>query len=396
MAARQSRRVGREVPVPILSAPRATIYAEALEQEKLRLDAMQAAGFPMEEELLMSTPIAERRQQAMQHLAGIPEASTSSSSTTPAIGNGDLNVWAQAMAAWGAPRTLSPQRLGEESRTYEEEPSPMEAEEEEVAQAPAANGNDSVAAAAAATSTNAKRRSTRSSQPDLMALVTNGTYAGPPVANPASSSSSYAYIDAAGAVSTSTAVDASDSVAVAAPAAAAASSANSPATISPSDADTAGASGSPPTGNIFSMFGNMKHIFMLMFFLLLTIISLYSPNERAAVHMPSITRRISLIDSGVSWPEIRHLFRVTWDYRLVNECLDNYAHPMPDIEENLTYVNGARVFAVIDMIDGFNQCPLHENSREIFSILVKSGIYTPKRVPQGSKISPAYFQQVME
>eukprot|EP00918_Siedleckia_nematoides_P089170 GHVU01196031.1.p1 GENE.GHVU01196031.1~~GHVU01196031.1.p1 ORF type:complete len:155 (+),score=5.18 GHVU01196031.1:67-531(+) len=112
--------------------------------------------------------------------------------------------------------------------------------------------------------------------------------------------------------------------------------------------------------------------------------------------MPSITRRISLIDSGVSWPEIRHLFRVTWDYRLVNECLDNYAHPMPDIEENLTHVNGARFFAVIDMIDGFNQCPLHENSREIFSILVKSGIYTPKRVPQGSKISPAYFQQVME
>eukprot|EP00918_Siedleckia_nematoides_P089164 GHVU01196024.1.p1 GENE.GHVU01196024.1~~GHVU01196024.1.p1 ORF type:complete len:393 (+),score=49.10 GHVU01196024.1:35-1180(+) len=381
MAARQSRRVGREVPVPILSAPRATIYAEALEQEKLRLDAMQAAGFPMEEELLMSTPIAERRQQAMQHLAGIPEASTSSSSTTPAIGNGDLNAWAQAMAAWGAPRTLSP-----------------------LASA-IANGHDSTAdaAAAAATSTNAERRLTRSSQPDLMALVTNGTYAGPPVANPASSSAATSTavaaateINAAVATSTSTAVDASDSVAVAAPAAAAASSANSPATISPSDADTAGASGSPPTGNIFSMFGNMKHIFMLMFFLLLTIISLYSPNERAAVHMPSITRRISLIDSGVSWPEIRHLFRVTWDYRLVNECLDNYAHPMPDIEENLTYVNGARVFAVIDMIDGFNQCPLHENSREIFSILVKSGIYTPKRVPQGSKISPAYFQQVME
>eukprot|EP00918_Siedleckia_nematoides_P015909 GHVU01034340.1.p1 GENE.GHVU01034340.1~~GHVU01034340.1.p1 ORF type:complete len:142 (+),score=5.65 GHVU01034340.1:168-593(+) len=135
---------------------------------------------------------------------------------------------------------------------------------------------------------------------------------------------------------------------------------------------------------------------MIGFFPLLLLLTYVFPTPIHRTVFTPVHRRIRMLDSGITWPEIRHLFRVTWDYRQVNACLDDYAYPMPDIEENLTYLNGARYFAVLDMVDGYNQCPLAPQSREMFSVSLRSGTYTPTRVPQGASISPPYFQQVME
>eukprot|EP00918_Siedleckia_nematoides_P048610 GHVU01106587.1.p1 GENE.GHVU01106587.1~~GHVU01106587.1.p1 ORF type:complete len:561 (+),score=40.58 GHVU01106587.1:98-1684(+) len=285
-------------------------------------------------------------------------------------------------------------------------------------------------------------RQTRSSQPDLFALVTNGTYKGPPLATPTATTAQAASSSSTGA-SPATTTDRPPSAASrlaeassgrsrrrsAAPSPQDATDSNTTARNSPSvsgsgnqvasavasssraatsaegraDASAAPAAGKGSgsetnTSKPRKLFSSLTYIFALMFFMLLTLIAMMSPGEHHRVEFPPMNRRLvnNLVASGVTWPEIRHLFRVTWDSRRVNEQLDDYAHPMPDIEENLTYVTGARFFAVIDMIDGYNQCLLAEDSREIFSIVVKSGIYTPRRVPQGASMSPAYFQQVME
>eukprot|EP00918_Siedleckia_nematoides_P046853 GHVU01102683.1.p1 GENE.GHVU01102683.1~~GHVU01102683.1.p1 ORF type:complete len:657 (-),score=52.90 GHVU01102683.1:1306-3051(-) len=97
-----------------------------------------------------------------------------------------------------------------------------------------------------------------------------------------------------------------------------------------------------------------------------------------------------------AWKEMRKSFRVTVDLRAVNVQLDDPEYPFTDIEECLDYLNGATYFAVFDLVDGYNQCPLSLESQELFSVVTRHGVFTPLRVPQGASCSPAYFQSTME
>eukprot|EP00918_Siedleckia_nematoides_P045330 GHVU01099173.1.p1 GENE.GHVU01099173.1~~GHVU01099173.1.p1 ORF type:complete len:619 (-),score=68.79 GHVU01099173.1:336-2192(-) len=69
---------------------------------------------------------------------------------------------------------------------------------------------------------------------------------------------------------------------------------------------------------------------------------------------------------------------------------------MPNLEEELEYIEGSYFFAQLDLVDGYTQCSLHRSSRELFSAVTKFGVFSPKRVPQGASCSVAYFQAAME
>ena len=56
---------------------------------------------------------------------------------------------------------------------------------------------------------------------------------------------------------------------------------------------------------------------------------------------------------------------------------------------------GARFFGKLDLLQGYWQMPLAEEAQEIFTIATASGLFTPRRVPQGVLNATAYFQGVM-
>eukprot|EP00918_Siedleckia_nematoides_P087041 GHVU01191441.1.p1 GENE.GHVU01191441.1~~GHVU01191441.1.p1 ORF type:complete len:1485 (+),score=177.77 GHVU01191441.1:529-4455(+) len=124
-------------------------------------------------------------------------------------------------------------------------------------------------------------------------------------------------------------------------------------------------------------------------------------------HGPSVTggrvataQRDSAADAsswdGVKWEDIRHLYRLTWDYRRPNKHLLGATHPLPDLEDCVQILHGAQWFAVIDLVDGYTQCQLSPESREMFSVATHDGVYTPTRVPMGAACSPSWFQAQME
>eukprot|EP00918_Siedleckia_nematoides_P066434 GHVU01144439.1.p1 GENE.GHVU01144439.1~~GHVU01144439.1.p1 ORF type:complete len:931 (+),score=150.93 GHVU01144439.1:316-2793(+) len=97
-----------------------------------------------------------------------------------------------------------------------------------------------------------------------------------------------------------------------------------------------------------------------------------------------------------AWAKLRLDFRITIDFRKVNENLYQLEHPFPDLEEVGEYLAGAQFFGVFDLVDGYTQCSLDKGSKEIFSVVTKEGVFTPERVPQGASCSVGYFQASME
>eukprot|EP00918_Siedleckia_nematoides_P094009 GHVU01206385.1.p1 GENE.GHVU01206385.1~~GHVU01206385.1.p1 ORF type:complete len:357 (+),score=62.37 GHVU01206385.1:28-1071(+) len=96
------------------------------------------------------------------------------------------------------------------------------------------------------------------------------------------------------------------------------------------------------------------------------------------------------------WKQLRKHFRMTIDLRQVNTWLYEPTFAMPNLEEELEYLEGSDFFAQLDLVDGYTQCALHRSSREIFSAVTTFGVFSPKRVPQGASCSVAYFQAAME
>ena len=58
-------------------------------------------------------------------------------------------------------------------------------------------------------------------------------------------------------------------------------------------------------------------------------------------------------------------------------------------------LGGAAAFCTLDMIQEYWQMPLHEEARELFTMVTTSGLYTPTRVPQGVLNGTAYFRATM-
>ncbi|KAG3110724.1 hypothetical protein PI124_g9656 [Phytophthora idaei] len=61
------------------------------------------------------------------------------------------------------------------------------------------------------------------------------------------------------------------------------------------------------------------------------------------------------------------------------------------LEAALTVLEGSMRYFTLDWFRGYSQLPLHEDSRETFSIMTHRGFNTPTRVLMGGANSVAYL-----
>ncbi|GLD95516.1 hypothetical protein PINS_up004193 [Pythium insidiosum] len=88
-------------------------------------------------------------------------------------------------------------------------------------------------------------------------------------------------------------------------------------------------------------------------------------------------------------------YRITVDYRPVNQCTVPLAGATPNLRAVTQAVRGAYGFGQFDLFKGFWQLPLASECQELFSFLTEDGVFTPTRVPQGAADSALHFQLQM-
>ena len=88
-------------------------------------------------------------------------------------------------------------------------------------------------------------------------------------------------------------------------------------------------------------------------------------------------------------------WRLCVDLRFVNSKTKPLRWPLPKIHELLPHLAGAAVFASFDLLRGFWQFPLAEESAKYWAFITHHGLYEFTRVVMGGKNSAPHFQKVM-
>lgn len=88
-------------------------------------------------------------------------------------------------------------------------------------------------------------------------------------------------------------------------------------------------------------------------------------------------------------------WRLVIDYRQINKKLVADKFPLPRIDEILDQLGRAKYFSCLDLVSGFHQIELEDNSRDITSFTTDKGIFRFKRLPYGLKVAPNSFQRMM-
>lgn len=96
-------------------------------------------------------------------------------------------------------------------------------------------------------------------------------------------------------------------------------------------------------------------------------------------------------------PKPNGKWRLTIDYRLVNECTMDIGGVLPNIQNMLQRIGRHRptFFGVMDLTSGFHQMALSESSRQYTAFITSNAVYEFNRVSMGLKGSPAHFQRAM-
>lgn len=89
-------------------------------------------------------------------------------------------------------------------------------------------------------------------------------------------------------------------------------------------------------------------------------------------------------------------FRFTVDFWLVKKVTIPHAWAMPDLEYVTAKLRGNRVFASIDIFQGYWKLPLSENYRECQNFITQNGVYSPTRVMNDQINAVSYFQSVVQ
>lgn len=88
-------------------------------------------------------------------------------------------------------------------------------------------------------------------------------------------------------------------------------------------------------------------------------------------------------------------WRLVVDYRQINKKLIADKFPLPRIDDILDQLGRAKFFSCLDLMSGFHQVELEEESRDITSFSTDKGSFRFKRLPYGVKIAPNSFQRMM-
>ena len=88
-------------------------------------------------------------------------------------------------------------------------------------------------------------------------------------------------------------------------------------------------------------------------------------------------------------------WRLVVDYRQLNKKVLADRFPLPRIDSILDQLGRARFFSTLDLMAGFHQIPLDQQSRKFTAFSTTSGHYAFKRLPFGLNVSPNSFQRMM-
>lgn len=88
-------------------------------------------------------------------------------------------------------------------------------------------------------------------------------------------------------------------------------------------------------------------------------------------------------------------WRLVIDFRQLNKKILSDKFPLPRIDSILDQLGRAKYFSTLDLMSGFHQIPLDENSKKYTAFSTQSGHYQFTRLPFGLNISPNSFQRMM-
>lgn len=88
----------------------------------------------------------------------------------------------------------------------------------------------------------------------------------------------------------------------------------------------------------------------------------------------------------------REELRFCIDFKRVNNVTDDTTFPMPDLDEEIQKMKGAKVFSSLDVYSAFHQMKLRKEDREITAFSTSNQKYQFKRMPFGLKSSPITWQ----
>ncbi|MGL5708809.1 MAG: reverse transcriptase domain-containing protein, partial [Aeromonas sp.] len=88
--------------------------------------------------------------------------------------------------------------------------------------------------------------------------------------------------------------------------------------------------------------------------------------------------------------------RMCIDYRKLNAITTKDAYPMPNIEDILDSLQGAKIFSTLDCYSGYYQVKVREKDIEKTAFSCRSGSYEFLKMPFGLVNGPATFQRCMD
>ncbi|CAB1110530.1 unnamed protein product [Ectocarpus sp. CCAP 1310/34] len=88
--------------------------------------------------------------------------------------------------------------------------------------------------------------------------------------------------------------------------------------------------------------------------------------------------------------------RLTVNYKKVNQMSVIPKLPIPVVEDILADLKSAKIFSTLDLISGFFQCWIEEDSIPITAVITATGVYEFMAMPQGLSSSPGRFHSVMQ
>ena len=88
-------------------------------------------------------------------------------------------------------------------------------------------------------------------------------------------------------------------------------------------------------------------------------------------------------------------YRFCVDYRRVNAVSRKDGFPIPDIQDALDSLRGARWFATLDMLSGYWQLPMTDRAKDRSAFCTRRGLFHFVRMPFGLSGAPATFCRLM-